>query len=52
MTAPRGSFSGNYAFHVACGVALYSVSSFALLAHLDVAPVYTCLAAALAGLGR
>ncbi|MHC4937420.1 MAG: PP2C family protein-serine/threonine phosphatase [Planctomycetota bacterium] len=51
MAAPRGSFSGNYAFHVACGVALYSVSAFALLTHLEVAPVYTCLAAALTGLG-
>jgi len=39
------------AFQVACGVALYSVSAFALMNHLGVDPIFTCLAAALTGLG-
>jgi len=38
-------------FAVACGVALYSVSAFALLGHLGVAPSFAVLAAALTGLG-
>jgi serine phosphatase RsbU (regulator of sigma subunit) len=38
-------------FAVACGVALYSVSAFALLAHFGVGPLYSSLAAALTGLG-
>ena len=47
MSAPRK----DYVFQVACGVALYSVSAFALMNHLGVNPIYACLAAALTGLG-
>jgi serine phosphatase RsbU (regulator of sigma subunit) len=41
----------DHVFQVACGVALYSVSAFALMNHLGVAPIFSCIAAALTGLG-
>jgi len=47
VAAPKN----DYVFQVACGVALYSVSAFALMNHLGVDPIFACLAAALTGLG-
>jgi len=41
----------NHFFAVACGVALYAVSAFALLLHWNVSLPASCLAAAFVGLG-